>query len=1731
MEKQFDLRSASSSLLLEIIDPYPLTVAPDTKVLDVLQFMSQGRGSQFSLSHFHSSPTGTGKGGRTHLRGSSCAFVTKDSRLLGIFTERDVVKLTAAGKDLAGVVSAVMNPPVFTLKQKELQDAFTVLALLEQDRLESVPVVGDRGELLGAVALETLYQGLQTTYRRLKLRTVAERMQCQVSYAPPTTCVLRLAQLMADSNVSCVVIVDHSYLTTNGLLIPIGMVTERDIVQLQALELNLVQLQAGEVMSQPLFCLSPEDNLWAAEQEMHRWRVRRLAVTGSQGELLGIITQTNLLRSLDPMEIYRAVTIWQQTVGKLEAPTAELQHCTLEREPQAQVRCGAAGALDRCDRQSVGSAPLRSDLSHLAVAEIAPVGIFRSDVQGHYTYVNDCWCKITGLTRPQAMVAGWVQGLHPEDRDRVYAEWHQAVSAHQPFQSEYRFLRSDGIITWVVGQATVEMGVDGSTLGYIGTITDIRSRKLVEAALQESEARYRLITENASDFISRHTADGVYLYASPACRVLLGYEPEELLGRNLYDFFHPEDATAIHRTEQVVGQLPDTYTLSYRHRRRNGEYIWLEMTSRCISYPEVGQPERLIVSRDISERKAAEQVLHQFNEELELMVEERTAAWHESEDRFRKIFEEGPLPMAIFGLDFHFEQVNTALCELLGYSPEELRSLTFAALSHPDEVDLDRQLAQQVFGGSASSYQLEKRYITKNREVVWVSLTACAIRSLSCKPLYGLAIIKDISDRKQAEEALRDSEARFRFLAENCTDIISRQTVEGVITYVSPACRTILGYEPEELIGRSGTELLHPDDSLQWVASYANLPSLPDSFNHTFRVHHRDGRYIWVESLTRTIRDETGSVLETLTTSRDITERKLAEEKLRSSEANLAEAQRIAHVGNWEFDLATKRIIGSAEMFRIFDLDPVQSELSYEQAIKQRIHPTDWVLHREIVTRALEQKQPYELDCRILRADGAIGYIFVKGQPILNADGEVVRLFGTVLDITERKLAEAALRQQVERERVMVAIAQRIRESLNLDNILNTAVAEVQQALQAERVLVYQFSSDMSGTIVAESVVTGWTVALGDRIQDTCFQQKLGAGYSQGNYRAISNIYEANLKACHIKLLERYEVKANLVVPILEQEQVWGLLIAHQCSQFREWQPWEISLLQQLSMQLAIAIQQSELYKQLEVELSERRLAEDLLRQSNERLAIINAELARATRLKDEFLANMSHELRTPLNSIIGLSEALLEEVYGSLTERQNRSLRTIETSGQHLLELINDILDLAKIESGRLELQLESVSVKRLCESSLAFVRQLAQQKQIKITTKISEGIGDVELDERRMRQVIINLLSNAVKFTLEGGSVCLEVTAEPGGESITFSVIDTGIGIAPENMSKLFRSFVQIDSSLSRRYTGTGLGLALVRRITELHGGSVTVVSEVGKGSQFTVTLPWKQSPVLNTAQAEEPSPVAIGNSHTSISEDSTTATEQFCRYLIEVGVLPAIYPQEEGALETAIKIQPTVIILDLQLPPICGWDLLAKLKAHPQTQQIPAIVVSLIDDRTRALELGASEYLIKPITRQQLQSTLAKILREPAIKPTEQTVSAAFQQTALVVIPEIAPKAPLILIAEDNEANIATLWDYLLAQGYRLAVAKNGWEAVKIAKEQNPQLILMDIQMPEMDGLLATQQIRADSETAMIPIIALTALAMPGDKEKCLAAGVNEYFTKPVSLKKLAKTIGELLIRKGT
>jgi len=492
----------------------------------------------------------------------------------------------------------------------------------------------------------------------------------------------------------------------------------------------------------------------------------------------------------------------------------------------------------------------------------------------------------------------------------------------------------------------------------------------------------------------------------------------------------------------------------------------------------------------------------------------------------------------------------------------------------------------------------------------------------------------------------------------------------------------------------------------------------------------------------------------------------------------------------------------------------------------------------------------------------------------------------------------------------------------------------------------------------------------------------------------------------------------------------------------------------------------------------------------------INKELEEANRLKSEFLANMSHELRTPLNSIIGFAEILRDHLFGDMNDRQDKYVKNIHSSGQHLLQLINDILDLSKIEAGRLELSLQPFPIEKSLNDILNIVKPLADKKSIVVSLAIDEALRTISADEAKFKQIMYNLLSNAIKFTDEEGHVSIEAMTVRGDVQITVS--DTGIGIHQRDFERVFGQFQQLDGSESRKHEGTGLGLALTKRLVELHGGSIWVDSDFGEGSSFTFRIPVapelpsiatlapevkkeETTDTMKNIEKHEEKPTIL------VIEDDPRASEILAVYLDEGGynVVQAFDGQE--ALEKAAKLRPFAVTLDIMLPKKDGWSVLKDLKNDPETMDIPVIIISMIDDREMGFSLGAVDHLTKPINKQQLLSTLKRHGKKPG---------------------QFRPFVTMVV--DDNEESVELVSSILEHEGIGVIKASNGSEAIELTSINLPDLIILDLMMPKVNGFDVIKELRKHPEAKNIPIIVLTSKDL-SDKDKRKLHGRIEMIMK--------------------
>ncbi|MBD2165150.1 PAS domain S-box protein [Calothrix membranacea FACHB-236] len=1323
---------------------------------------------------------------------------------------------------------------------------------------------------------------------------------------------------------------------------------------------------------------------------------------------------------------------------------------------------GYIGTLtDITVRKEAEIALKESERRYATLTEAAPVGIFRFDAEGNCIYVNDRWSEMTGRPVDSALGMGWIDSLHPEDRDRISQEWDHGFDQGKFTQHEARYLRPDGTIIWHYCQAVPEISEDGSFIGYIGTLTNITAHKQAEIALKESERRYATLAEAVPVGIVRFDEQGNCIYVNERWCEMTGQPTQAALGMGYLDVLHPEDR------DQLLSEWSQWTQLSQPRRlfQREGRYIRPDGNINWFSGYALAEinPDGIVVGyvgtlTDITERKHNEDKLRKLSDRLTLAVQSGG-----------------------FGI-WEWDIVNDVLFwdermhELYGIQPSEFDGVydTWIQRVHPDDRAAVEALSQRVLQGQIE-YNTEFRVVHPDGSIRYIKAYALIKRNQQGEAIRMVGVNYDITERKLAElELIRNRDLR-EIIYNESTDAIFLVDPQTLLTIDCNrrAIELFAANHKTDLIGIAGHTLQHKPFSEDELAAIAVEMESKGFWSRELEYINHQGNSFWGNIASKPI-TVAGRRLN-LVRITDISDRKQTEEILATYTRELADLYNHAPCGYHSLDV-------DGRFVNVNDTELQWLGYTYEEIIGQHFldyiteasRPTFLANYPQFKERGWVKDLEFDMICK----DGTILPVLLNATAVQSEDGTFISSRSSIFDIRDRKQAERELQES----RTMLRL------------VLDTIPQRV-------------FWKDCDSRYIGcnPSFASDYQLTPNEIIGKTDLE--LPWAEWAHLYRA-DDAFVINTKTAK---LGYEEPTVNL-----NGEQIWLRTS-------------KVPLTNSTGEVIGVLASYED--------ITERKQAEEQLQHTNHQLAHANVELARATRLKDEFLANMSHELRTPLNAILGMSEGLQEGVFGEVNERQIKAISTIERSGKHLLELINDILDLSKIESGKLELQLSDVPVRTLCDASISFIKQMALKKNIALSTRIAENLGNIYIDDRRLRQVLINLLSNAIKFTPEGGSVRLEVSLEAAGEQgstgsevavvnsppspqICFSVIDTGIGINTEDISKLFQPFMQLDSSLNRLYNGTGLGLALVQRIATLHGGTVSVSSKVGEGSCFIVRIPYQTSDCLPKMQVTAPLPshrLPADNSQVLIIEDSIPAAEQITRYLSEIGMQPIVYSRGEGSVEEALRVQPAFILLDLQLPNLSGWDVLNQLQNNPQTKEIPVIIISVVDERTKGLAQGAAEYIVKPITRQQFQATLEKLQYIPRN-----------DSTALIVVPQPAVNPPLILLAEDNQANIDTMSGYLESRGYRLILAKNGQEALEVAKSQQPDLIVMDVQMPVMDGLEAMRHLRQERQFDHVPIIALTALAMPGDRENCLDAGANEYLSKPIKLKQLAVTIQQLLGR---
>lgn len=1164
--------------------------------------------------------------------------------------------------------------------------------------------------------------------------------------------------------------------------------------------------------------------------------------------------------------------------------------------------------------------------------------------------LDDKPADLVGLTAPQVITK--IKEAYDEP-DRAIAHIRELVGQKQPVRGEELAMRDGRTLL----RDFIPLVLDGKSYGRLWLHHDITKRKRAEDALRASQERFRLVLENSLDVIyCLNIRTNRLEYISPSAEAVAGYTQDELMTMDYESalaMIHPDDLPVM-RAALVELQATGKAKAEYRQRTRRGEYRWL---SNHMSLANGANGEPLYRNgniRDITERKENEQSIRRLNADLEKQVQVRTGelvtviqylrdeiALHtQAEEQLRgwaHVFEHAAWGIAKSSQDGKtLAMANPMFARMHGYEVGELVGVPIVDLFAPQaRAEMWEQLR---IAHEKGHHTFESEHLRKDKSTFPVQIDVTAVRDAEGSFLYRAVHVQDITERKRTEEALRESEAHFRGYFElGLIGMAITSLEKGWLQFNDRLCE-ILGYAREELEQKTWAEITHPDDAAVDVTQFNRvLAGEIDGYTMEKRFLRKDGTIVYADISAKCVRRADGTISHFVGMVQDISERKRAEELIKRQYAELA-----FYYDNIPVGLA---VLGRDLCYLqvnkwMAELNGIPGEAHLGKFIGE-ILPSFEKMTKAISAEILRTGEPVtglEFAGETRQSPKVKRVWQVGWYPLKDAANNILGITSMVQDITERKRAEDQVHFQA---RLLDKVAQAI------------VVTDPDGTVRYWNKFAETMYGWTSAEAIGKSVVEMTPESEQARTVEIIRQLNRGEAW-QGE--AVARRKDGTTFPSLVTSTPFVDTQGNFTGVI-------GV---------------SFDLTERKRIEQALERERHSLARRVEERTAE--------------LVSANAELGRANRLKNEFLSNMSHELRTPLTAIINLSESLQEGVYGPIAPEQADMLKLVAESGYHLLNLINDILDLSKIEAGRVELNIDLTNVESVCQAALRIVKQQASLKNHCVTLSLENSIPAFYADERRLKQMLVNLLSNAIKFTPDGGQIGLRVTSD-SPDVLCFTVWDTGIGIAADQFDKLFKPFVQIDSSLSREYNGTGLGLALVRQLADLHGGSVGMESEPGSGSRFYIVLP--VTPVNRT------------------------------------GDISAIAVSSDNAPRIST--------------------------AHP---------------------INANH--------------------APALR---------------------------ILIAEDNLLNLQIISDYLRACDYQIATAGNGMQVMERAREFKPDVILMDIQMPGMDGLDATRRLRTNPEFAHTRIIAVTALAMPGDRERCLQAGADEYITKPLNLNHLTRTIESL------
>ncbi|MBE7173350.1 MAG: response regulator [Williamsia sp.] len=1069
------------------------------------------------------------------------------------------------------------------------------------------------------------------------------------------------------------------------------------------------------------------------------------------------------------------------------------------------------------------------------------------------------------------------------------------------------------------------------------------------------------IIRSQTNYVIRINRSGHFTFANYQFQKTFGYTETELIGTGYYETIFPKDIPRCKKVAAACWQNPGKIfkLLIRKPIKGTNETLWTEWEFLSLSN-EAGEPYEIQgIGQDVSEKMQSQQVKEEAIQTLSYAM------------TYAK--------MGSLKIDFtrHEITLSAEFSALLAREENAPGVLPLDDFMNTYIVPEQQQMVSEQFS-KAEEHKDDTEYETQfNCRIIteygWMRYLL--MKGKIVKDQYFFGIAQDVTSQKESEDALQNSEQKFRLLAEHAEDIISVHAYNGNIWYISPSVSKVLGYEVEEIIGRSILKYVHPADHHKFMPAGSSMFHNQESITMRYRIFKKDGDVIWLETIIKPILDDE-EVVKLICTSRNITGRKMAEEKVKKKDLLLQALAEATHtlIENTDIETAMR--------------------LSLE-ILGSKSHVDRSYIYKN--TYNAEEKQWFSTR---------------QSEWIANPDCRVDQNYPS------------------------------------------------------------RFSFELLGEIT------------GVLMQNEAF------------YGISSELKNAQLQS----VLMSMGITSFLILPIFVNDLFWGFVGFNECKQNREWDEAEFSILRSFASSLSAAIESKQIKDEL---VQAKELAES------------------ASQAKSEFMANMSHELRTPMNGIIGFTDLVLTT---DLQKVQRDYLQNVRKSAYNLLEIINDILDFSRLEAGKLQIEHMPFKLDELIEETVDLLTVKAFEKNLEMLYHVEPGLpSQVVGDPVRVRQIMINLLGNAIKFTKEGEIfVSLKKTSDIYVKEdkkyfdVTIQVKDTGIGIDEDKLPKIFDSFTQADSSTTRKYGGTGLGLTISKSLAELIGGSIKVESETGKGSMFTLYLSLE---VANETPSVPPPSKPLLQRVLVVDDNATNRQlmKGILDYLLIDCTIVSNGPEALDSIRDAEeKGRPfDLIITDHHMPEMDGIILVKEIKKNQPHKKHPFILMlSSLEKplyQKEAEKTGIDRFLSKPVKLHELSGILDALFDQPGgrsntLNPSQPTI-------------EKLTESATIMVVEDEPMNMLLISEVLKKMGFHVIKASNGKEALEMLPTADPVLIFMDVNMPEMDGFTATYIIRNLPEPQCnIPIIALTADAMKEDKERCIEAGMDDFISKPFKLKEI-------------